>query len=151
MDDVKTRRAAAGDAGAIAACVRRAYAKYHGRLPVVPKPVLADYASVVRTHLVWLLEDAVDGVVGVLVPVEEPDHLLLENVAVEPACQGRGLGRRLLALAEEEARRLGFAEVRLYTHALMTENRALYGRVGYVEYARRTVNGRDAVFMRKPL
>ncbi|MBV9898154.1 MAG: GNAT family N-acetyltransferase, partial [Chloroflexi bacterium] len=65
--------------------------------------------------------------------------------------QGRGLGKRLLEFAEGEAKRLGFSEVRLYTNALMTENRALYARVGYVEYERRDVDGRDTVFMRKRL
>jgi hypothetical protein len=33
----------------------------------------------------------------------------------------------------------------------MTENRALYARIGYQQYDRRTVDGRDAVFMRKIL
>ena len=39
----------------------------------------------------------------------------------------------------------------LYTNALMTENRALYARGGYVEYEQRVVQERDTVFMRKRL
>jgi ribosomal protein S18 acetylase RimI-like enzyme len=142
------RRAGVDDAPVIAGCVKRAYAKYEGRLPRPPKPVLADYAAVVRASPTWLLED--DGqCVGVLVLVPGADHLLLENVAVDPAQQGRGLGRRLLDFAEAEARRLGLPEVRLYTNALMTENIGIYAARGYVETERREIDGRAAVFMRK--
>lgn len=151
MDEVKPRRAEAADAEAIAACVRHAYARYAGRLPLAPKPVLADYGAVIRETMTWVLSHPSHGVVGVLVLIGKPDHLLLDNVAVEPEWQGNGLGRRLLELAETEARRLGFGEIRLYTNALMVENRALYARVGYVEYERREVAGRDTVFMRKQL
>src|ERR1035441_10801987 len=61
------------------------------------------------------------------------DHLLVENIAVRPAAQGRGAGSQLLALAEEQARELGYAEIRLYTHEAMTENIAYYPRRGYAE------------------
>jgi GNAT superfamily N-acetyltransferase len=151
MSDVKLRHAEPRDAEAVAGCVQRAYARYADRLPYPPKPVLADYAVVVHDTSTWLLEDADGQCLGVLVLVARPDHLLLENVAVDPLWQGRGLGRRLLEFAEAEARRLGLREVRLYTNALMTERRALYARIGYQEYDRRTIDGRDAVFMRKAL
>ena len=151
MDDVELRCAEAADAVAVAACVQRAYARYAARLPYPPKPVLADYRAAVQETSTWLLEDSDGQCVGVLVLIEKPDHLLLDNVAVDPAWQKRGLGRRLLEFAEAEARRLGLDEVRLYTNALMTENRALYARIGYQEYDRRDVGGRDAVFMRKTL
>jgi len=150
MDRINLRRAELADAPAVAACVAHAYARYAGRLPRAPKPVLADYAVVIRETLTWLLESAGE-CVGVLVLIQKTDHVLLDNVAVEPAWQGRGLGRRLLELAEAETSRLGLSEIRLYTNALMTENRALYARVGYEEYERREVDGRDTVFMRKRL
>jgi GNAT superfamily N-acetyltransferase len=51
-------------------------------------------------------------------------YLLLDNVAVLPAAQGRGIGARLLALADEQARSLGLGEIRLYTNEAITENLA---------------------------
>jgi ribosomal protein S18 acetylase RimI-like enzyme len=144
------RRAGVPDAPEIAACVQRAYAKYADRLPVPPRPVLADYAAVVQGSLTWLLE--ADGLcVGVLVLVPHADHLLLDNVAIDPAYQGRGLGRRLLEFAEAEARRQGLPAVWLETNALMTENLVLYTARGYVEAERRIVDGRHIVYMRKQL
>lgn len=61
------------------------------------------------------------------------------------------MGRRLLELAEAEARRQGFHSIYLATHELMTENRALYARIGYVEYDQRVIAGYPRVFMRKRL
>jgi len=75
----------------------------------------ADYAQAARGAQAWVAVE--DGqVAGFLVLVAEPGYLLLENVAVLPAAQGRGIGSRLLGLAEEQARSLGLSEVRLYTN-----------------------------------
>ena len=62
-----------------------------------------------------------------------------------------GLGRRLIEFAEAEARRLGYAELRLYTHEKMVENIALYGRLGFEEIGRGREAGYDRVFMTKRL
>jgi len=44
---------------------------------------------------------------------------------------------------------MGFAELRLYTHEAMSENIALYRRLGFEETRRRQEDGYDRVFMRK--
>jgi GNAT superfamily N-acetyltransferase len=49
-----------------------------------------------------------------------------------PSYRGKGLGRSLLEFAEGEARRAGFDSIYLYTHEKMTENLAIYSRIGYV-------------------
>jgi ribosomal protein S18 acetylase RimI-like enzyme len=104
----------------------------------------------VRHHRFDLLE--IDGRLAALIEtIEQPDHLLIENVAVLPQHQGRGLGRRLLALAEDLARDHGHAEIRLYTNKLFVENIALYRRLGY-RVDREEANERGvAVHMSKPL
>ena len=48
-----------------------------------------------------------------------------------PACQGRGLGRRLIAHAERLAAAMGYGEIRLYANARFVENVAFYQRLGY--------------------
>ena len=98
----------------------------------------------------WVAE--VDGAIaGLLVLEAHDDHLLVENVAVEPSRQHQGIGRALLAFAEQRAAQLGLGELRLYTHVKMTENRALYVRLGYREVDRRSEEGRARVFMSKQL
>jgi len=57
-------------------------------------------------------------------------------VVVAPAARGRGLARRLVAVAEAQARRLGSDAVALEVRADNRAARALYARLGYVEVAR---------------
>jgi ribosomal protein S18 acetylase RimI-like enzyme len=109
-----------------------------------------DYEEVIRNKRVTIAERD-GGAVGVLVLNVTDEGFAVENVAVHPAERGRGLGRALLELAEAEARRAGFESIYLYTHEKMTENRALYGRIGYVEYDRRPQDGFSLVYMRKQL
>jgi ribosomal protein S18 acetylase RimI-like enzyme len=112
--------------------------------------MLDDHAARVSAGVVWVIEDG-DGISGVLVLLPEADHLLLDNIAVAPARQGTGLGRRLLSFAEAEAVRRGYTEIRLYTNVLMTENQRLYAAIGYEETGRFTDAGYERVFMRKRL
>lgn len=86
-----------------------------------------------------------------LVLVPESDHLLLDNIAVRPDCQGQGFGRVLIEFAEREAKRLGYTKLRLYTHEKMTENIDLYRRIGFMETGRGQRGSYDRVFMAKDL
>lgn len=142
------RRAVPADANAVAALVQLAYEHYVERIGVTPAPMLDDYARVIGEHEAWVLEED-ESLVAALVLVPMSDHLFVDNVAVHPACQGRGIGRALLDLAEGRARELGVSELRLYTNALMTDNVALYGRLGWEETERRRDGDYDRVFMRK--
>ena len=124
------RRAVPADAEAIAAVTRAAYEKWIPVIGRAPKPMTADYDVAVREHLIDLL--LVEGRLIALVEcIREPDHLLIENLAVAPDQQGRGHGLRLLRHAEALARELGFGELRLYTNKLFAENVAFYRKHGY--------------------
>jgi ribosomal protein S18 acetylase RimI-like enzyme len=89
--------------------------------------------------------------VAVIVLNSDEEGFFIDNVAVHPSHRGRGLGRALLEFAEVEASRAGFDSIYLYTHEKMTENIALYSRIGYEEYDRRPQEGFSLVYMRKPL
>ena len=73
----------------------------------------------------------------------------MENVAIHPAHQGRGLGRRLLRHAEDEARRHGHREIRLLTNERYAANIAMYRRYGYAETHREPYLGTDLVHFSK--
>jgi len=85
----------------------------------------ADYADLVALGTTWVAESD-QQVLGFIVLVEGEDHLLLDNVAVDPRVQGLGIGSELLRLAEDEARHRGHREIRLYTNEAMTENLDYY-------------------------
>jgi ribosomal protein S18 acetylase RimI-like enzyme len=112
--------------------------------------MLDDYARRIADGQTWVLEDA-GRIVGILVLEQRADGFLLDNIAVLPECQGKGHGRVLTEFAEAEARRRGFQEIHLYTHALMVENIALYRRIGFVETRRVSEHGYDRVYMTKRL
>jgi ribosomal protein S18 acetylase RimI-like enzyme len=147
---VRIRAAEPGDVAAIEAIIERAYGGYVALIGGRPGPMDADHADEVRRGLVSVAEED-DAVVGLIVLVEMPDHILVENVAVDPGHQGKGVGRALLAHAEDRAREAGLATIRLYTHSKMAENRALYRRLGYRETDRRDEAGFDRVFLCKSL
>jgi ribosomal protein S18 acetylase RimI-like enzyme len=120
------------------------------RIGKPPGPMLDDYAARIAQGQAWVLEEA-GRILGMLVLDAQADGFLLDNIAVRPECQGGGHGRTLMAFAETEARRRGWHEIRLYTHVLMTENQALYRRLGYVETGRVTEKGFERVYMAKRL
>jgi ribosomal protein S18 acetylase RimI-like enzyme len=148
--DSAIRPAITEDLATVEDIVREAYESYIERIGKPPGPMLDDYAALIDAGAVDVLE--FDGrVVGIIVLLDKPDHLLLDNIAMRRAFQGRGLGRRLIEFAEAEARRRGYPDLRLYTHVTMTENIALYTRLGFVETGRGKEAGYDRVFMTKCL
>jgi GNAT superfamily N-acetyltransferase len=150
MDEPRIRVAAAADVPAIVGIVDQAYRHYVDRMGKPPGPMLDDYAARVLEGAVWVLEEGTT-LAGIIVLLPATNYLLLDNIAVSPARQGLGLGRRLLAFAEAEALRWGYCEIRLYTHQTMVENQRLYASIGYEETGRGIEAGYDRVFMRKQL
>jgi ribosomal protein S18 acetylase RimI-like enzyme len=150
MSDDRIRPATPEDAPGIAATVCEAYVHYIERIGRQPGPMLEDYSKVIAESQVHVA-DGDFGVVGAIVLKLTDEGFYVENVAVRPAARGSGVGRRLLKFAEAEAVRQGFSSIYLATHVLMTENRALYERVGYVRYDQRIVGDYPRVFLRKML
>ena len=144
------RPAVTADTQAVMAVVEAAYTHYIARIGKRPGPMDDDYAARIAAGQTWVLDR--DGMIaGILVLEETADGFLLDNIAVRPEFYGQGLGRILIAFTEAEAKRRGFTAIRLYTHALMTENIALYTRLGFNETGRVTEKGFDRVYMEKPL
>ncbi len=144
------RTAVAADVEDITRIVRRAYEIYLARMDRPPAPMLDDYAARVAEGGIFVAVSSC-GLAGVLVLVPKGDHLFLENIAVDPARQGEGLGRALVAFAERHALERGFSELRLYTNAVMVENIGLYRHLGFAETHRGKEAGYDRIFMAKLL
>jgi ribosomal protein S18 acetylase RimI-like enzyme len=147
---VRLRPATEADAPRLAELVQAAYGHYVERIGGPPRPMTDDYAYVVRRHDVTVAER--DGeIAGLIVLAIGDEGFVVDNVAVDPAHQGTGVGRALLEHAEAAARRAGFDSIHLYTHERMTENLALYERIGYAEYDRRPIGDACLVYLRKRL
>jgi GNAT superfamily N-acetyltransferase len=144
------RPATGADVSKVAALVNAAYGHYVERIGMLPRPMTDDYAEVIANRRVTVAE-SYGNIVGVIVLTVDDEGFLIDNVAVEPSHRGEGLGRALLEFAEAEARRTGFDSIPMYTHEKMTENLALYSRIGYVEYDRRSYGEFSLVSLRKRL
>jgi GNAT superfamily N-acetyltransferase len=85
-------------------------------------------------------EDRIAGFAGLGPSRDGAEDGELYAIYVEPALQRRGLGRALLARAEAELRRLGFAEATLWVLEGNDAARRFYERAGWdADGARRTV------------
>ena len=144
------RPATRSDLAAVQKIVRAAYTHYIVRIGCEPGPMLDDYASLIDGGRVHVAERD-DLVQGFLVLIPQDEAMLLDNVAVAPQAQSTGLGRTMLEFAERSALEAGYAAITLYTNVAMTENIALYTRIGYAETHRIEEKGLRRVYMRKPL
>lgn len=157
MVDVMTRSevpririAQATDIEPVGRCARAAYQRYVARIGREPAPMVADFASQISAGLVYVID--VDGeVAGYAVAYPSYGGMHLENVAVDPSFQGRGLGRALISHVESQARAGAHDQVNLYTNAKMLENLRMYPALGYTEVDRRTEDGFERVYFEKAL
>src|SRR5437879_347482 len=147
---ISQRRAGPADVAIIIAITRAAYAKWLAVIGREPKPMTADYAAAVRAHLIDLLE--FDGQpIALIELIPAGDHVLIENIAVDPAYQGRRLGQRLLAHAEAITLSYGLSDLRLYTNKLFIANIDFYLAHGFQVTGEEAFRGGWLVHMRKEL
>jgi ribosomal protein S18 acetylase RimI-like enzyme len=144
------RRAGPGDAAAVRDLTRKAYVKWCEVIGREPLPMTADYDRAVRHHLIDMA--LIDGrMVGLIEMIPRESDLLIENVCIDPAVQGSGLGRRLVAHAEEETLRRGRKTIRLYTNKLFAANLRFYEKLGYDVEREEPFKGGTVVHFRKLL
>lgn len=145
------RQAQTQDAAAIRDCAVHAYSPYIPRIGRAPAPMHADFEAQIAAGAVYIATDDSGAFQGFIVFFAVGQHVLLENIAILPSVAGRGIGAALIRFCEDEARRRGYDAVHLYTNEKMTENLALYPRLGYAEVARRTEDGFHRVYFEKRL
>lgn len=142
------RPAEAGDVSDIQDLTRLAYAPWVGVIGREPLPMSADYAAAVRDHLIELAHRE-GNLCGLIEMVREPESLLIENLAVAPEQQGRGLGTILLRRADKCAAQLGLPMLRLYTNQAFQSNISFYERFGFAVERTEAFMGGRTVYMRK--
>jgi ribosomal protein S18 acetylase RimI-like enzyme len=99
-----------------------------------------------------VVEDRTGGIVGTAgVRRLEPGVGEIKRMWIQPACQGGGLGRRLIGRCLEEARALGFRVVRLDTERKMQAALHLYRSSGFTEIPDYNGNRRAEIWMERTL
>lgn len=147
-NSVTVRPATAADRDRIVECVTAAYGDYVRLMDRPPAPMLDDYDALIGAGHVQVAEFE-GSIVGLIVMWAEADHFYIDNVAVFPDGQGRGVGSVLLGAAEVAARAADRHELRLYTNEAMSANLDYYPRRGFVETHRSSESGYRRVYFAK--
>ena len=121
------RRAAAGDAeGMLKAhhvSVREIASKDYTKEQIdawagrpLDDETLAGLESQIRTDFLWVIEQdgRIEGYVHLRTPMETAPAAYLHALYLTPAVAGKGLARRLMQLAEQEAGRRGYPSIELH-------------------------------------
>lgn len=144
------RPAEAKDLSFIRACAQAAYAPYVQRMSQRPAPMDADFEDAIEKAQCFLLEEK-KRPLGYAIWFPKDDAFFIENIAIAPVEQGRGLGIVLMNLAEQAAQERELTLLRLYTNVKMVENIAFYTRLGFIENERRKENGFHRAYFEKQL
>lgn len=134
--DYSIRPAAAADSPAIRSVISRVLAEFNRTIDTSGKDadlvdVEASYATRGGTfYVVTTADRQVAGTAG-LMPITPAQTAELRRMFLLPQARGRGLGKQLLAMILDDARRLGFRRVRLETSSAMHDARRLYTTFGF--------------------
>ncbi|MEL6450613.1 MAG: GNAT family N-acetyltransferase [Pseudomonadota bacterium] len=133
-------QAAPGDEAALERLMHAAFAPYVqalGRDSPGPYPWLAD--AIAARRVLW-----VDGTKGCIVIDRADSQLRIEQIAIDPAEQGQGTGRRAMQALEALARKIGFDSIGLITAQPHTRLVAFYSGLGFeVTDIRPVASGKD--------
>ena len=138
LSDPTLRPLGIKDAEAAADLIRIAFAAQ----PIVTRPPSSALKETTESIAAWIeagggfgLSDGPD-LVALLLWAERDGGLYCGRLAVRPAFRGKGLARRLIAAAEDEARRRGLSRVDARVRLELPDNLALFQSCGFVEAGR---------------
>jgi N-acetylglutamate synthase-like GNAT family acetyltransferase len=150
VDHVHVRPGETCDAPSLRELARDSYSQYVDAEGSEPEPMKTDYLAAIERGHTWVAQLR-DEIVGLLILEPYPDYLLLDNIAVANRLRGHGIGRLLMDFSEQRASELGLPEIRLYTGAVMTQNRHYYAHRGFTETRRAFERGHHRVYYSKSL
>lgn len=130
IDRFTHKRGGHADVAEIRALTRKAYASWVVILGREPLPMTADYEAAVTKHRFDLLCEGA-AIRALLETEPRDDSLWIENIAIDPALHGQGIGCGLLDLSQKIADEEGCKHITLCTNAKMVRNISIYKKYGF--------------------
>lgn len=152
-DTFTIRSASSADYDGVVTCIDAAFTPWIPIIGMKPMALTADYQAFIDRKVTYVIDGNPSGeLAGLLIIWQVDDALYVDTIAVNPAYQKHGLGRRLLAFTEQKTREAGLNKITLITNAKQLSNQAYYRKNGFVEIRRTTLEpGRVGVHMAKTL
>ena len=131
--EVGVKPAGFDDWPALLALLQESFATMDGRIDPPSSLHLFDAAKLAaKAQEEELILAFMDGaLVGCLFATERGDALYLGKIAVRPGLHGRGIAKRMFALAEASARARGFKALELQARIELTENHRTFTALGF--------------------
>lgn len=83
----------------------------------------------------WIALDEFDRVIGCIgTKLDDEGNLFLSRLYVKYDCKRKGIGSKLLELAENSGRERGYDEIHVHIGKDYLESQVFYPKHGYVEY-----------------
>jgi ribosomal protein S18 acetylase RimI-like enzyme len=133
---VRIREAVSADVVALAALITRAY-QVEAFFVDGDRAYADDVRACMRRGRFLLLEDDDGSVAGCVYVEVRGTRGYVGMLSIDPARQRRGLGRRLIAAAEDLCRSAGCRDMELEVVNLRTELPPFYRHLGYAEHGTR--------------
>ena len=123
---------------AIKLIARKSFERYVPLIGKLPAPMNAYFSGHVLKGTVFIAqsEKKRGSVLGYAIVLQRDGEWLLDNIAVSPEAQGRGVGSALIVACETFLLKRGIQRYHLYTNEAMEQNLACYPEIGFVEMAR---------------
>ena len=147
------RPALIADVPTITLIARQSFERYVPLIGRPPAPMRANFSKHVLENTVFIAksEKSQGVVLGYAIILQKDEAWLLDNIAVSPWAQGRGVGSALIAACEAFLRDCGAQRYHIYTNEVMEQNLTWYPAIGFVETDRRLEDRFSRVYFSKAL
>ncbi|MFO0659004.1 MAG: GNAT family N-acetyltransferase [Polyangiaceae bacterium] len=138
--EVIIRDAIDADSEGILAVLKAVFAEYEGcvyepsEMPELERPATS-FAEMHGRLWVVELDGSISGCIGMAEDHDDPSLVELKKLYLLSSLRGRGLGRRLIELVEQETRARGLCRIHLWSDTRFTTAHGVYERCGYTKLA----------------
>jgi ribosomal protein S18 acetylase RimI-like enzyme len=151
---IKTRRAVASDAAAVAALLYKAFVEYRSlyteRGFEATTPEREQIEDRINKKAVWLVVNG-DTIAGTVSVFPQKDQLYVRSLAVNPDARGKGIGEMLMEHVHEMAFASGCSFITLTTTPFLLPAIKLYEKFGFEAQGKDDLFGTPLVWMTKTL
>ena len=147
------RLAMTTDVPAIKLIARKSFERYVPLIGKPPAPMNANFSGHILKDTVFIAqsEKKQGSVLGYAIVLQRDGEWLLDNIAVSPEAQGRGVGSALIAACKTFLQKRGVQRYHLNTDEAMEQNLTRNPEIGFVEMARRLEDGFSRIYFIKEM